>query len=283
MVFRLKLMLALPFHLVYDDPPPEPVVTDDDPPTPPVKPPAKPKVEFTAAQQDYVNSLLAKEKRKGETTKQELVAQLEAARNNASTSEEDRERLSTRLAEIQNESKTKEQLAKEAADEKIRQAKESEAKAVEKSNKNWTLFQKTQIKNDILGAAGGSNPDKVIAYNSEQVLEVLERKAKLVPVKDAEGNPIPDEYETRIRFDTVDKDGKKLVLELSPPEAVARMAKEKKSANLFLSGATGGLGGGTLAGRGSSDGAAAGKDSPPIGDQAAYREWRKKNGPLARR
>lgn len=233
------------------------------PPPPPKKKKEAPKVNLDPATQQYVNSLLAEERRKGQSKNQELIKQLETQKNRAGTSEAEQTRLQARIDELTSEYATKEELGKRNFEKQVKTLT-GERDTARKDADNWkNLFQSTKISNALIGAATQAK-----AYNPEQVVTILASQTRLVEVTDEDGNVIPGQWQERVKIKSKDKEGKPVTLDLPATEAVKQMAELEEYANLFISGAAGGIGGNNSPKRGGGGG-----DEPPS-DTAAYMQWR---------
>jgi chromosome segregation ATPase len=208
--------------------------------TPPANepPPADDKKE-KIFKQDDVNRLLAEERRKVQQSSQKLVGELEALKQKANLTQQERDELSSRIESLQSEYMTKEELSKRQLDKAKKEADERIA-ALENGVKTWqSKYTTTTIKRTITDAAVSND-----AYNAGQVVAILERDAMLVDVLDEDQKPT-GEHEVKVKFNDVDKSGKDVTLTLTPAEAVKRMKEIEGYQNLFKGTGTGGVGGTT--------------------------------------
>lgn len=202
--------------------------------------PVSGKVKFDVTQQAYVNTLLANERRKLQTKNEELITQLETQKLSASTTAAEKEALETRIESLRNEFATKEEMAKKDTDKRIKELETAKTAAQKKADANWSLFADYKVKNDLTQAGVQGK-----AFDPEQIVAILGPAAKLVEETGDAGKPT-GVFSTRVRLPGTNKDGQSITLDLSPPEAVKYLAeKPEKYGNLFVSGANGGLGGGT--------------------------------------
>lgn len=216
--------------------------------------------------QEDVNRFLADEKRKAQKANERTIKELETLKKNSALTEEEKGRLEDRVETLRNEFLSKEELAKkEAAKERNKTKQELETKEKE-SNKWKGLYEETVTQTGLLTAAS-SDPD---IFNPQQIVDLLQPRTRLVEELDSEsGNPT-GRYTPKVRFAGKDKDGKDIVLELAPTEAVKQMKEmPDKYGNLFKNGATGGLG--------SNNVHKGPRGNEPPTDPVAFREWRKKN------
>lgn len=253
------LLLAVPFDLVFEgNEPPNP---DPNNPNPNPNPdpaagggggdPKKPKLDPVT--QEYVNSLVAKERReaqaKAEKKNNELIKELETQRNLASTTETDRQVLAERIEGLRAEFASKEQLTAQSNEKRIKEL-ESQLKGKDTETSTWrNRFTETLVENSLTEAAV-----KGKAFNPNQVVIILKPFTKVEEILGDDNKPT-GKFQTKVKLPAKDKDGKPTVLELGPTEAVKQLSEmPEEYGNLFISGAAGGLGGGSL-GRGGSGGA----------------------------
>lgn len=273
----LRLLSATPFRTVFDDPPPADdtdaaeaaaaaiataaaaaAATDDKK--------TKVKVVFTPEQQAYVNSLVAEERRKGKATADLAITKLETERNRANTTAAEKEALDIRIEELRATQMTQEELRKKDDAKKTRKSQE-ELDAAKKEAAAWqNRFTKSTIQREIIQAA--SLPAHK-AHNPKHVVNELEPLTRLVEELDPEGKPTGN-LVPKIKLTTKDKDNKPVTLDMTVTEAVKWMSEQDEHDSLFISGATGGLGGNSGSQRRGGN-----ADEAPT-DPAEYVEWRKK-------
>jgi hypothetical protein len=268
---RVWMIPATPFHNIYDDPEAE-TETETEPETGTEtgegditsdKSKAS-KIKLDEATQKHVNSLLATERRKAEAKNNELIKQLETQKNLAGTSRSEKERLEARIDELRLEFSSKEEISKKEVGKKLKTI-EAERDLAKQEAANWkNLFQKDRVQNALLSAATEAK-----AYNPRQVVELLTSKTRLVEVMDDDNKPIPGQWTEKVTITSKDKDGKDVVLDLPATEAVKQLSELPEYGNLFISGATGGLGGVNFANRSKSS-----DDTPPT-NTTEYMAWRR--------
>lgn len=242
-----RLLLALPYKLAYEGAVTEEIEeteTEEPPVTPPV---AKKKVippTFDESQQAYINSLLADEKRKAKKKNDELITQLETKKNEHGTTAAEKEALETRIDSLKSEFHTKEEIKGKEHKKKLTEA-ETRAQTAESKAKAWeTRFQEKTITVELTAAAIDGK-----AFNANQVVTILKPNTRLVEVLDDDNKPT-GEFVPKVKLPTKDKEGKVVVLEFTATEAVKQLQDNPEEyGNLFISGAAGGLGATTLAGR----------------------------------
>jgi chromosome segregation ATPase len=188
--------------------------------------------------QDRVNALLAEDKRKHQQAHQRTLDELQALKQKANLSSEEREELERRINETQNLLKTKEETAAQEK-EKLLKNHKKEVETLTTDRETWKKrFTKMTVTNSIISAAAASTPK---AVNPEQILVILQPKTRLVEELDDEGKPTGN-FVPRVSFVDKDKKGKPITLELSPDEAVKRMSEMEEHFNLFMAEGNSGFG-----------------------------------------
>lgn len=245
------------FHLVFDD---EPQIEEPKPETKP-----ETKIEFTPEQQKHLNFLLAEERRKSKANTDKVVAQLQTLRDQAGTTQADRDALQARIEELQNLHTTQEELRKKEDAKKIKKHQEELEAARNEANVWRDRYTTTMIDREIIDAASKAEHR---AHNPKHIVNELRPVTRLVEDLDEENKPT-GRYTPRVKLTAAGKDGKTVTLDLTVTEAVKFMSEQEEHAPLFVSGATGGYGG-TTSGR------VRNQNDPPT-DPKEYQEWRKKN------
>lgn len=238
---KLQLLQARSFVLTYDG---ENTETEDPPVDPPASDPAlesdknkKEKVKLDPKTQAYVNSLLAEERRKAEKKNNDLITQLETERNRATTTAAEKQQLDERIEQLKGEFATKEELATRDTQKKLKELEDQKKKSDAEARTWQDRFRKNKVNVDLNQAAVTEK-----AFNPNQVVTILTPMTRLVEVTGDDGKPT-GEYETRIKLTSKDKEGKPVVLDLTPTEAVKQLKEmPEEYGNLFISGANGGLG-----------------------------------------
>lgn len=268
MLCNLNLLLSIPTFTHYDDNDTGNDGGDDggddsntDKNPPPVN---KKKITFDADQQTELNRLLSEERRKAGLRNQATVTQLEELRKVKGLTDVEKEGLETRIEELRTAHLTEKELAD-------REKKKSETKyktdldGITKDRDNWKgRYHGEKIKTALQSAATGEK-----AYNTDVVVTLLTPDSRLIEEMDDEGKPT-GELVPRVKIKQKDKEGKTTILDLSPVEAVKVLKDDDSFANLFISSANGGFGGGNNPNRRGNS------DQPPT-DPMQYRLWRKAN------
>lgn len=192
--------------------------------------------------QEDVNKLLARDRHKDRTEREKLTRQLQTFKEQGLT-EENVRALESTIETLQNEGKTKEQLAKEERDRLEKKHVTELTKAKSEADHWKKQFQGFKVERDLLDAAGSAEVEgeKRKARNSKQILALLLPHTSLVEELNPADKKPTGRYTTRVTV-REEKDGEEVVLSLSPAEAVARLASSEEHANLFESGLNGGLG-----------------------------------------
>lgn len=214
--------------------------------------------------QEDVNRLMKQDKDKTKKDNEKLLGELKKFHDQGLTPDL-KESFQARIAELENQGKTQEQIAKERQD---KLAKEYETKLSSKSQEadfwknNYTTYRQDS---EIKDAA-----TKKKARNAEQVLAILKPHTSFREIMGDDKKPTGS-FDTRVNWRDKDKDGNPITLDLSVTEAVDRMAESADHANLFDSGTNGGLGGFSAPGRKN------GEKDPSEMSGEEYLAWRKKN------
>ena len=221
--------------------------------------------------QDDVNTMLAKEKRKTQDAQKRLAQELEKAKQDVALSDEDRTELSKQVEELERKYMTIEERSIQAAD-KTKGQHDSAIKDLVTERDAWQQrFTSATIDVAITQAASANK-----AIQTEQIAALLRPFTKLTEKLDEDNKP-NGTFESRVAFNDTDKNGKPIVLDLSVPEAVKRMSELSNYGNLFVNGKSGGLGGVGNSGKRTNDAELLEK---AMNDSALYRELRKKRPEL---
>jgi len=198
-------------------------------------PPKKP--EFTAEQQQHVNSLLAAERRKLQAQNEKTVADLQKLQQEQGITSKKRDELQARINELQQQFMSKEEIAKQ---ERERESKEyaNELKKSQQETEHWKRqFQSTSVTRALQDAALEAD-----AYSPGQIISMLGPNSRLVEELDAENKPT-GRYAPRVRMEDTDANGNLVELDLTVKEAITKMKNTpERFGNLFKSGVNGGLG-----------------------------------------
>jgi len=181
----------------------------------------------TTFTQKQVNDMMAKEKRKFQEQNQALVKELEAFKSKTKLSAEERAELEARIEQLKDQTLTTEQLAKKSA-KKLRDDYENQIKGLTEDRDTWkTRYTESSIAQAIRSAATEAG-----AYRANQILSILRPQTQLSEVL-VDGEPT-GELEPRIKFHDKNEEGKDVVLDLTPIEAIKRMKEMDDFANLFV-------------------------------------------------
>jgi hypothetical protein len=213
----------------------EPEPKPEPKPEPTKLPPTKP--TFSDEQQAYINHLLAEDKRKLQTTNQELIQRLEGIQKNHTLTEQQKAELEEQIQNLRNQNLTKEEQQR-LATEKLINTHKTEKAAIEQERDLW----KTRHDNNLLEIEIIRSAEKHEAFNSDQIKAILLPLTKPVEALGEDQKPT-GKFAGRVKFPGLDKDKKPITLDLSVDEAV-KMMKEMTElyGNLFKSTAVPGTG-----------------------------------------
>jgi hypothetical protein len=179
--------------------------------------------------QERVNTILAEDRRKHQTLLQRTLDELESLKTKATLSSEEREELEQRIQATQATLKTKEETAAQER-EKLLKNHKKEIDAVSMDRDTWKKrYTESTIETSILSAASGSSPK---AVNPNQILTLLRPHTRLVEELGEDGKPT-GKYVSKVSFADKDKNGKPIVLDLNPGDAIKRMSEMEEHLNLF--------------------------------------------------
>lgn len=252
MKMRPLVMNPLWTRNVYDDPPPE----------------------VKVFKQEDVDKIVADARRKDEAEIQKHTNELKKLKESAGLTKKERDDLQTRIDDLNNQYKTKEQLAAQEIEKTQSKAKEElELERNEKSR--WKeSFETTTITNAVLRTTSAD------AVNAEIMEDLIRPKSRVVEGKDAEGKP-NGLFTVMVKIGITNKKTKTVeVMDLPIDEAIKQMKEDvPRFGNLFKSTIQGGVGG---SGGGGSRGT--GQAGPLDGEtiknmtDAEYVELRKRHG-----
>jgi hypothetical protein len=213
--------------------------------------------------QDEVNKIMAENKRALQSRNEQLIQDLEKMKKAGNLTVEQKVQLEGRIETLQNELLSKEELSKKEAD-KLRKEADKIKESLTNERDEWkNRYTAATIQRTITDAAVENN-----AINPRQIVALLQTKANLVPETDNEGNATGN-LVPKVKFDTSDKDGKPVTIEITIPEAVKQMKDMDEYFNLFKGEGTGGLGASSKSTGRAADARTLAKDP------AKYREARK--------
>lgn len=176
--------------------------------------------------QEDVNGFLAKDKKKAQEAHQKTLDELNILKKRANLSNEERAELEKKIEETQLSLKSKEEVAAQEREKLVKSHKKEIGKITEDRDKWFGLYKTSTINTAITNAAVANDafaPSQIISYlgPNTQIKEELDDKGK------PNGNWVPE-----VTFND-SKDGKPIVLKLSPNDAVKRMKEMDEHANLF--------------------------------------------------
>lgn len=224
---------------------------------PPIVDPPKvdPPVEKTFKQAD-VDRMVAESRRKDQAEIAKTTTALKKLQEQSGMTEKEKAELQTRIDELDNQYKTKEQLAAQEQEKRDSKYKtDMEATATERDT--WKRYHHdSTIENAIIRTAASD------AVNVEQIQDLLKPKSRVQEGKDTDGKP-NGQFTVMVKLVVDDKKTKSPVtLDLSIDDAIKQMKENpQRYGNLFKSTMSGGLGG-----SGGGGGGGKGKGGPLSGE-----------------
>jgi len=213
--------------------------------------------------QEQVDKIISERLKKTKTEQEKTVKELEALKKNINLSAEEKSSLQSRIDDLQSSLMTKEELtAKEKKELETKFTKDLEKKTTEVET--WRdRYTNSVIERALMDAAIENK-----AVRPQQIVELIRNKTRLVEERDGEGKPTGN-FVPQTKFTGRGEDGKPVTLDLPVGEAVKQMKSiTDEFGNLFLSDATGGIGGVTLT--------PGGNKGVDLKNTATYIEQRKK-------
>jgi len=197
--------------------------------------PAAPE-QFSDAQQEQVNKILAEDRRKHQAKVNELKSQLEVFGQSNTLSEQQKSELETTMADLQKQLMTSEQqaaLQKQQMEEKYT----VELDTARTERDQW----KHQYESSTIGRALMDASIAGDAFNPAQIVALLKPNTKLV--KNEETGVV----ETKIDFNDIHAEtGEPVLTQLTPTQAITRMKELTDNyGNLFNSNVVKGVSGGS--------------------------------------
>lgn len=204
-------------------------------------------LQMTQAELDkIVQDRLAQERRQRATELEQSQAALKEALQNYQGTAEVKEQLETQLQDTnqqlintRKQLLTKEQQLEADFAARSEQLEQKVSVAIQERDQWKDLYQTETIERTWLAAAAEAKVNK-----PEQLHKMWSPDTKLVPVNDADGNPIPNKLTPMVDFPDV-VDGKQVITQRTPADAIARMKEKPEDwGHFFATGVNGGLGGG---------------------------------------
>lgn len=187
--------------------------------------------------QEEVERMIQAEKTRADELARKAVSELETHKKNATLTVAQKEALQKQIDELNAQVMTKEQLSKQER-EKLVNKYEADLKMTSTERDTWKdRFAKSTVQRALTDAAS-----KHDAYDVEMFLALLGPKTQVVEEKDDQGN-IKD-FKVKVKYDDRDKEGKPIVLDLDPEQAVKQMKdNSEKYGYLFRGHTNAGVGG----------------------------------------
>lgn len=231
---------ALPEISCFDGDPPAGDPPAGDPPA--GDPPAGDKKTFTQADLDrIVQERLSRDRKAREETQREAVQELENKYkdliSNQNLTQEERDKLQTKLDDVSKQLRTKEEQA--AHDKKqLMSQYEQQLAAERKAREMW----ENRFRNSTISGAIQEAAVKHEAYDRSQMEAILRPLAKLEPIVDEVTKQETGRYRTLIDFTTVSDKGEEAQIQGTPIEIINRMKEIPKYQNLFKANVAPGIG-----------------------------------------
>ena len=221
--------------------------------------------------QDEVNAMMSQNRKKLTTQNAELVTQLEELKRNSALTSEQKDELSVRITQLEEQYLTTEELSKRETNKQQKEHSELLTKSEKTSNRWKELYSSSTIDRALQDAAVEGE-----ALHPSQIVDLLSTKTQIAEV--IENGQTTGRYLATVKFNDVDADGKNVVLDLSPQDAIKRMKElTGRFGNLFKGTSTGGVGG-----SGGVDGSTQPRQKLQdlLDDPVKYAKWRKENPDL---
>lgn len=240
-----------------------------DPPPPPDPEPVK------VFKQEDVDKIVAEARRKDQAELQKQTNELKKLKETSNLTTQEKVDLQKRIDQMEDQYKTKEQLAAQELERKDARYKEEMESATKERDRWKGSYEETTISNAIL-------LNSTDAVNSEQIHDILRPKSRLV--EEIVDGKLNGKFIVMVKIVVTDKKTKQPVsLDLPIHDAVKQMKENpERYGNLFKSTVSGGAGGG--GGKGGRPPATGPLDGDTIKgmSDAEYKEYRETHG-LARK
>lgn len=230
----------------------------------------------TTAVNKIVEERLARDRKSREAARKEEYQTLETSYNelleHKTLSDDERSKAEERLANVQNQLRTKEERAKHEKDQ-LQNDYESQLKTEREARQVWeNRFHDSSIDRALQDAAVSND-----AYNIDHIVQLLRPMTKLTPLVDDGGNET-GLFDPVVNFPDHDEKGDKVTFSGTPDEIVKRMREIGQHANLFKANVVSGLGANNATG-GAASGDGGSVDVSKL-SPAQYRKLRKEHPEL---
>lgn len=190
-------------------------------------------IKLTAEQQKHVDKIINARFAKTKSENENLVRQLEVLKKKEGMTAQEKADIETQVERLKSEYLTKEEVTQreyKTTVDRLTGELNTTKETAEKANKR---FEQYLVRAELVRAASEAK-----AYRAGQVVDMFGSRAKVVQKMDADGKPIPEEFEVKV---TLHIDGK--TLEVTPGEGMKLLKGSPDYANLFAAEGSGGLGG----------------------------------------
>jgi hypothetical protein len=195
--------------------------------------------------QEEVNKFLAEDRRKHQQRQQQLESALQAASNNQSLTQEERDAFKKQLEDSQKTFRSKEQQLEHERKEWEEKYK-TDVEALKSTATTWEeRFRTSTVERSLSEAA------REDSFRPEQVVALLRPMTKIVEQTNEAGEPT-GELVPMVDLQDIDtKTGEPIITRRTPEEAVKRMKELPELwGNLFKSNVVSGIGSGSATGSG---------------------------------
>lgn len=189
---------------------------------------------FTQAE---VDRMIVKRNKSVQSQLQQMEQNYEKLLQDTRLNEEQRGEYESDLENLRKQMRTKEQQLEHEKKQSERKYSE-QVQSLQKETEHYkTLYETSTISRSLVDAASSGD-----AYEPSQIVELLQRRTKLVEELDADGNKTGQKV-PMVEWE-VESDGKSEIVLKKPKEVVEAMKENKRYQNLFKSNVVAGLGSG---------------------------------------
>jgi len=218
--------------------------------------------------QDDLNKMMADNRRKLTQQNEKLLGELNGIKEQAELTGQAKTDLEERIEKLQEAHMSAEEIAKKNVS-KASKAHETELAKISKDRSDWQQrYTRERVATELTNAAIAAK-----ATVPEQIVNLLGPETYLSEVlgDDGKGTGV---FDTLIKFNDVDDDGKPVTNDLAPEAVLKRMQElPDRFGNLFINPGAGGMG--------SNSGSGGSKGKPQtvevLKDTATFMKWRKEN------
>ena len=193
--------------------------------------------------QDDLNKFLAEDRRKHQGQIRTIQQTLEETLTSKNLTAQEREQLATRVSELENQGRTKEQQAQHE-----RKQLEEKLNSQLNEEKKGRVSAEAKYREAVVSQQLGNAAAKADAWRQDQLATILRQMSRTEQAKDESGK-YTGEFKVVIDLPDVNDAGESVTTVHTPDSAVKRMKELPNSyGNLFKSGVVSGIGSGSGAG-----------------------------------